>query len=441
MNLAPPQRLRVDRRWCFPAVGLAAWLALLAFVVPYDPDEAIYKIIVTDMVDGHWPYEHLFINRQPLLFLAYLPAGFGASIEVQRLVAAAALLASVPAFFTLARRLLSERQATFALLSYCVLLANPYMITGANVEAFLLLPLIAAAVVPSAVLAGVLLGIALMLKLTVLPLVPAILALRAQRPWVALLAMAGACALCSLPFIPVWGDFWEANVTFNFAYAEHSSSNRLANVFAVHWGVLLPALPVWIAAAIGVARERRLVVWLLILSSFLAMRSTGLNFGHYYALLAPAAALLAGVGLEYLTRHTRRAVWVLVPSTVIGVTVLAAGLLAYALLDDPSYEEVVREIDHHPGELYVLGGHSEIYAYTDRQPLRRYFFSPPMVFNEHWGDETRADLLACAPDVMLIPERNEFQVGWADEIGDVYALRKDFDFGVLYAEPFIDCER
>lgn len=431
----------VSRAWLTAVVVLSGWLALMAWVVPYDADEAIYKVVVTDVFDGHWPYEHLFINRQPLFFLAYAPAGLGASIQVQRLVAAAATIASVFPFATLARRLLSERQAVLAVWSFAALLANPYMITGANVEAFLLFPLLSAAVVRPAWLAGVLLGVALMLKVSVLPIVPAVLMIRAQNPGTAVVTMSATCAVCTLPFVPVWPDFWEANVTFNFAYNRYFRSELIGNLFGAHWGVVLGTLPVWIGALVGLAKERRAAIWMLAATSFIATKSTGLNFGHYYALLAPSAALLAGIGMVQLRGNARSIVWILVPSTLLAILIVAVGLFAFAIRDRDRFRQDWEELRAHPGELYVLGGHPEIYVYADRQPARRYFFSVPLVVNEHWGEETRADLIACPPDVLVVPAANEFQVDWVNDLVDVYASRREVDAGAIYTEPLTRCER
>jgi len=418
------------------AAILFLWLAFFSFVTPYNPDEVIYKIVVADVVDGHWPYSHLFLNRQPLVYLAYLPAGLGASIEAQRIVAAFAAAASVPAFFALAKRWLSERQVSFAVPGYCILLANPYMLVATNVEAFLLLPLIGAIVAPSAVVAGILIGAALMLKLTVLPIVPAILFMRRADLRVTVIAAIATCALLSLPFVAVWGDFWAANVTFSFDYARQSASDRLANA-PFYWPVLLGALPVWVAVAVGVARERRWVVWIFLAGSVAAVKSTGYNFGHYYVLMAPAAALLAGAGFDDLLRRGRLARAVLVPSALMSTAAIFSGflLLAFDSDRDRLYDDVVAEIDRHPGELYMLGTLPEIYMLADRQPERQYFFSIPLVFNERWGEETRADLLACPPDLLVIPKVNWTQVDWTSDVADAYRTRMEFKNASLLTDP------
>lgn len=102
---APHSKLGVQWKVC--AALLAAWLTVLAFILPYDPDEAIYKIIATGIVHGKWPYHDLFDHKPPLIYLWYLPAGLGASIEFERVLAALLVAATVPLVAVLARRWLS----------------------------------------------------------------------------------------------------------------------------------------------------------------------------------------------------------------------------------------------------------------------------------------------------------------------------------------------
>lgn len=84
------------RLWAVPAAVLWTWLSLLAFVLPYDPDEAVYSAIASGIVDGRWPYRDLFDHKPPLVYLWYLPAGLGAPVVVERLLATTAVVASFP---------------------------------------------------------------------------------------------------------------------------------------------------------------------------------------------------------------------------------------------------------------------------------------------------------------------------------------------------------
>jgi hypothetical protein len=426
--------------WLTPSMCLFGWLTFLAFVVPIGPDEAVYKIVATGIFDGHWPYRDLFVNRQPLIFFWYLPAGLGASIVVERLIATAALVASVPVMSVVAKRWLRGRQVRLALISYCLLLANPILLVDANTEAFLLLPLLAAMVAPSAFLAGVLLGIAVMTKLTAVAFLPLIVVIWKRDLWRVAAGTLAVCVVVSLPFVPIWHDYWVANVSFNFSYGQFSAGERLHHLFWFHPGVLLGAAPIWAAAVVGAVRTKDRFIWLWLLCGLAAVKATGYDFMHYYALLVPPAAILAAQGLDYLLTRRRLGIYLLAPTAALTLWAISDVVLSLAQHQRP-FTQLVTEIDSHEGELYVLGGYSEIYIYADRQPERRLFFSVPLVMRADWGRQTRDDLLSCPPRVLVIPARNQFPVAWADDISSRYASRADFAKGSVFTQPLIECAR
>lgn len=187
--------------------------------------------------------------------------------------------------------------------------------------------------------------------------------------------------------------------------------------------------------------ERRWALWLFLLGGLVSAKSTGFNFTHYYALIAPPAALFAGQGLDHLLRRPRLARVLFIPATALSLTLLVVVLPVFAIREHRPYSALVAELDRRPGELYVLGDHAEIYAYADRQPERRFFFSVPLVFREDWGASTRADLLACPPELLVLPssDSDQFQVDWAAEVADTYRTRLEFDNASLLTDPAHVC--
>ena len=170
MTVAPANRTGGRLHWralapYLPAAALFVWLCIEGFARRVNPDEAAYKIIDVGIVHGQWPYRDLFINRQPMTFLWYLPMGLGASINAERVLAAAMMAASVPVVMRLAARWLSSERATPAGIVYALLLGNPLMPVLANTEAFILLPLTASLAVSSPYVAGALFAVAVMTKL------------------------------------------------------------------------------------------------------------------------------------------------------------------------------------------------------------------------------------------------------------------------------------
>lgn len=413
-----------------------AWLTVLAFVLPYDPDEAVYKIIATGIIEGKWPYRDLFDHKPPVVYFWYLPAGLGASIPLERILAAAMSAASVPIVVVLARRWLAGRQVALAVGTYVLLLANPFLSVGANAEAFMLLPLVGSLAVPSAFAAGVLLGVAVMTKPVALAFLPMLLLLWHRSTWRVGLGAGVTCLIVSLAFLPVWGDFWDANVLFNFEYGRHLEFwGRLRNLFIPDPPALLGSLPLWYAAMVGAVYQRNRLLWLWALCGLIAVKATGFNFAHYYALLVPPSALLAGIGMDRLLqrRPSLKALGVL---SVLAIVVVLAGLW-FAIT--PPHQPLLDAVRANDGEVYVLGDRTEIYAHADRQPERRFFYSVPLAVRPDWGREMKRALRECPPDVLVIPYENLFPMDWSEEVASVYKRRAEFEDGAVLTKPRFMC--
>jgi 4-amino-4-deoxy-L-arabinose transferase-like glycosyltransferase len=420
------------------------WLAFLGFILPVDPDEAVYQIVATGMLDGQWPYRDLFDHKPPLIYVWHVPGALGAGILGERLIAALACAASLPVLGAVARRQSqTPRQVRLTLASYALLLANPFLGVNANTEAFSLLPIVAAFAVSSPLAAGALLGVAVMTKPVALLFLPVLAWHWYRRVPLVLAGVAVIVLAVCLPFAPVWSDFWESNIEFNLRYGrEISVLDRLKLFFLVHPLLILGALPVWVAAVVGAFRTRRAILILWAASGYVAAKATGYDFTHYYILLLPPVALLAGLGFDrYLTRRAVRWVSPLSVSLAASVAFLGVALLS-AQADDPFDEFVRSNGELPPGELYVLGFRSEIYAYAGRQPERRFFFSVPLILSEEWGRTARAELARCPPVVLVIPDEDPlFPVDWSPEIAQLYRVRQEYERGIVLTEPLRPCDR
>lgn len=442
-------RARPAEAWC--AAALFAWLLALGALLPLDADEGVYTVVAQGMLDGRWPYRDLFDHKQPLLYVLYLPSAV-ASIEVQRAIAALCAAASVPAFGALARRWLDAPHAPAATLAYALLLANPQIGVVRNAEAFLLLPVLLALLAPGALLAGALLGIAVATKSVALLYLPLVLwRWRRDVPRLAL-GFAAPLAVCAIALAPVAGDAWTANVAFNREYAAADGGARLAAAFAFDPAVLWSSLPLWLAAAAGLVLCRSPRVFALAALSILAVKAPGYDFTHYYALLAPAASMLAAIALvrgwSFLRQHdgplpVRAARATLVAGVALSVAIALAlsiaGVVYLAANEDP-FDDVARAARAHPGEIYVLGEKGQVYVLADRMPERRFFTSIPLVVRDDWGDAARRDLLACPPDVLItIEDAPLFDIPWQHEVVAIYAEREQFEHGTVHTAPSKPC--
>lgn len=438
--------LRAHRYTLVLSGALFCWLSVLAFILPYDPDEAVFKIIATGIIDGQWPYRDLFDHKPPLIYAWYLPAGFGASIELQRVLAAALMAATVPVLRIALLRWMGEREIQLTLLCYFLLLANPFLQIGAHTEAFMLLPLIGAMAVGSPVIAGALLGVAVMTKPTALLFAPMLVLIWKRQSWQAAAGTIAMCAAVAAPFVFIWDDFWAANVTFNLEYGGYlSNAERLRNVFSFHPLVLLGALPIWIAVVIGMFGERRAFVWLWALCAVLAWKLTSFDFAHYYGLIVAPAAVLAASGVDRWISRRRSFGPRFISRLSFATTAGASGLLVViaipmAVSESDAFGDTIRAIKRADGELYVLGDRSQIYVLADRQPERRLFFHVPMAVGEPWSSEARASLEACPPDVLVVPA-SLFRVEWRRDIAAMYAFSRAYEGAVVYTSPMRECSR
>jgi 4-amino-4-deoxy-L-arabinose transferase-like glycosyltransferase len=435
-EIAPAPPANLGAQWKLCAALLAAWLTVLAFILPYDPDEAIYKIIATGIVHGKWPYHDLFDHKPPLIYLWYLPTALGAGIEFERVLAALLAAATVPVVALLARRWLSGRQTSLAVIAYALLMANPAMLGTANTEAFLLLPLLASFAVGSPLLAGVLLGIAVMTKPVAVVLAPVLVLLWRKDTWRVAIGGFLVCLVVSLPFLPIWRDYWEANVSFNLRYGRNLGyGNGILPLLALNPGVLIGALPLWYSALAGAFRQRNRLIWLWAACGVVSVKVTGLDWGHAYALLAPPAALFAGIGLESILQ--RRIATVMLGVMTAAVVALIIVALPWSGARPP--QAMLDTIHTAKGEVYVLGDKTQLYAYADRQPERRFFVSGHLVARRDWGEAMRQQLIACPPDLLVVPKRNVFPVDWEDDVTAGYEQRTEYDAAVLFTQPRVPC--
>jgi hypothetical protein len=437
-----PSSLLSRAPWALPALLLAAWLCALAFILPYDPDEAVYSIIASGIVDGRWPYRDLFDHKPPLLYAVYLPAGLGASIEAMRVIAAVCVAASFAPLWAIARRWLGERERKPAMAAYALALANPFLIIGANAEAFLLLPLVSAVAAPSPLLAGALFGCALAIKPIAIVFAPLLLLIWKRSAWQAAAGAVAVVGIISAFFVPVWGDYWDANVTFNLDYAT-AGSRSWWRLFGVEVSVLIGSAALWLVAAFGFGRSSHramLAVWLG--CAVLAAKATGYDYAHYYVLLAPPVALLAGRG--WVAIVDRRSAIVGATVLILGVATVGVSLAALGLArelrdEDSALSAAIRE---QPGEFYLAGDRSQIYATAEREPSRRVFFSVPLVVRPDWEGDAMRDIADCPPAAVAYvkSDRSTYDLEWAGFLAQLYAATQDFKNAVLYSSPVRSCD-
>lgn len=334
-------------------VGVRVWLVLIAIIllaaavrirlldVPLERDEGEYAYAAQLMLTGVPPYEQLYSMKLPgvcTVYAAFLLL-FG---QTQRGIHIGLLLvnaATVVLVFRTARRWGGDLSgivaaACFALLSA----ARATQGLFANAEHFVVLPALAGwLLLPDAVRAGRrgrlvwgggLLGLGILMKqhgiVFAAGAIAYVLLAEGWRPWSKLRAGAlRAATLLSGIAVPLivaglgltlagsFDRFWFWTVVYARRYVSEVTASEAIALFKLGVSDVVGSMPlIWLLAGVGLValvwdrslRGTRIFLGLFTLSSFLSIFPGFFFRAHYFLLLLPAVATLAGLGVGSLTR-------------------------------------------------------------------------------------------------------------------------------------------
>jgi len=429
-------------RWAQGAMLLLCLAAALSLRlhradVPLERDEGEFAYVGQLLLEGQIPFVAAYNMKLPGIYYAYaaaLAAG-GGSVEAIRLGHAAVNAVTIVLIFLLGRRLVGGTAAVLAAVVYaCLSLLPPVLGSFAHATHFVVAFALAGLWLlererdrpprPLALFAaGLCLGLAVTMKqhgvaFAAFGAVVLAVRLRAAGEGAGASASAlGAFAAGGLaPLLLIaallhaheaLGTFWFWTVEYGAQYATQTSLARgaayfLANALPL---VLGGALPLWLFAAIGavgVALGRlpapRAHLLGLLAASGIALLP-GLYFRpHYFVLVLPAAALLAGAGLLAVGRRLAEgragtmAVGLLVVSLAyVGAAYgrllvrLPADGVSHATYADeffPEMRQIAEELGRRssPGDtLAVFGSEPEIYFYAGRRAATGYLYVYPLM--------------------------------------------------------------
>ena len=450
-----------------PGVSQWVWFAVLAVIlltiiarvrllsIPLERDEGEYAYAGQLILQGVPPYELVYNMKFPGIYYAYslVLAVFGQTqvgVHLGLLVVNAATILLV---FFLGRRLFDPTAGAWAAAAFAVMSVSP-SVAGvfAHATHFVLLPALGGLLLflrglESRLLrlllwSGVLLGTALLMKqhgvvFLVFAVVFAVWTCWRDKPadrrrfWVELAVLGGGTAIplvaaCAVLLATgVFGRFW----LWTFVYASEYVSERS---WSAAFGYLArgvhnaagTAWPLWGLAAIGLAllardetwkRSRAFVVGFLVFS-FLATVPGFYFRPHYFILLLPAIALLAGSVPATATRLLMR----LAPKKVFraaGATALLCALVGSLALDGDrlfrmSVRELSRSVYHQnpfpealdvaaylesktsPGEtIAVFGSEPEIFFYSGRRSATGYIYMYPLMERQKFAETMKQEML------------------------------------------------
>jgi hypothetical protein len=225
------------------------------------------------------------------------------------------------------------------------------------------------------------------------------------------LFLAGAAAPFALTSLALWwagvfGRFWFWTFTYASRYVAENSLRDGAAALAASFGpILRESGPLGALAAIGLwlaVRGRRLLVPVLLLFSFAAV-CAGLYFrAHYFVLMLPAVALLAG---SFVRGRVSAAIFAgalglslfLQSDILFRMSPVDVSRELYGMEPFPEAIKVADYIRSHtqPQDLIaVLGSEPEIYFYAHRHSATSYLYAEPLVEPQPFALQMQDDMIA-----------------------------------------------
>ena len=217
----------------------------------------------------------------------------------------------------------------------------------------------------------------------------------------------------------IFGDFWFWNFTYPTSVMEHMPLSAGLGIFLKRFGqILRPTVLLWALAGIGISAllwDKRLrpkipFVSGLFMFSFFSI-CPGLYFRpHYFILLLPAVALLAGIGVSSTFRlFTKKRVLVLITVIALCSPIFAQREFLFQLTPKmlnrvsfgpnpfPESLEVAKYIKKHSSEndtIAVLGSEPQIYFYAQRFSATGYIFTSHLMERTEYALKFQEEMIS-----------------------------------------------
>jgi hypothetical protein len=434
---------------------LTAGVRIRLLDVPLERDEGAYAYMAQLILQGIPPYAESHDVKMPGLYAVYalLLALFG---QTQRGIHFGLLLVNagtIVLLFLLAKKLLGNLAAVVTAAAFAILsLSQPVQGVFANAEHFVLLPaiggfvLLLRAVKSDRLLtiffSGILLGTAFIIK----------------QPGAAFIACGGLyllysqlrvrpviwprcllkCVLFSvgvaLPFILSCLILWSAGVFHKFWFWTFVYPSEYVSSISLSMGlkilkikilrIIKPAVFLWVLGGIGLtaivwdkkARSQAVFVVMFLLLSFLSV-CPGLYFRpHYFILLLPAVALLAGTAVNSTaqlfskvgTTTLRKVVPALLVLVVVFQSVYKQRVFLFQLSPEqvsemtyganpfPESLRIADYIKQHSSaddSIAILGSEPQIYFYSRRRSATKYTTTYPITGNHKYARQMQEEMI------------------------------------------------
>ena len=440
-------------------IFFAAMVRVRLFETPLERDEGEYAYAGQLLLQGIPPYQAAFNMKFPGVYGAYavIMALFGQTIAGIHLGFLLLNAGTIVLVFLLGRRLFTPAAGAAAAAAYALLSlgagvlgteahATHFVVAAALGATLLLLRAIDTGSSAPVFWSGLLYGVAILMKQH-----GAFFAIfgslylgwncwsRQRGEWLAMLRKFAICFLGSavplgltalaLWYAGVFGKFWFWTVTYAREYVlEASLSEGVAAFTSTFPRVVGPNLLLWILACAGLVilwwkkadRVSAAFVSAFLVFSFLAV-CPGLWFReHYFVLMLPAVALLAGAAVS----SSPRIGWLVYGAVLIfsiaqqsdflfRVSPIAASRQMHGLNPFPEAIQVADYIRTHSektSRIAVLGSEPEIYFYSQRRSATGYIYTygmmEPQPFALTMQNEMIHDLENSRPEYVVFVNAN-----------------------------------
>lgn len=479
-------------------LGMVFFVRMRLLGVPMERDEGEYAYMGQLLLKGIAPYAEAYTMKLPgvSFMYAFFMALFGQSntgIHAGLLVVNSI---SIYLVFLLARRVLDQDAAvtscaTFAVLSlsqsvYGVYAHATHFVMLFSLSGFvLLLRYISTGRTPTLFFSGLCFGMALIMKQhSVMFICCALLYLVwhvLKHPSAGRKKQLAACVVflagIIIPYtlivlaafkVGVLGKFWFWTVKYAREYVAEQTLLQGWNSFAqVFERILIPQVPLWLLAGTGIivlftkqrSKTDRFFIGSLFFFSFLAI-CPGLYFReHYFIMLLPAVALMAGLAMRSAT-HCPSSVQLgrLQPfiATLLLILSVAYGLVlerqyyfffspvqvtrsTYGPSPFPEALQVAKYIQEHTAandRIAILGSEPEIFFYADRLSATRHIYMYGLMENQKYATQMQMELIrdieAAKPKYLVIVN---LPSSWGDAS---LSSRRLIEWGEGYAAKLYD---
>lgn len=470
------------KHFFLPSVLIIA--VLLRFPSLFEPnwygDEGIYQVIGQTLNQGRFLYSEIWDNKPPLLYLIY--GLFNGDQFFVRLTSLFFMIATIGVFYLFAKKLFRNTRQVFVTTSlFSILFATPLFEGNiANAENFMYLPIIAALYIAietieakrirAFFLAGLLLGIAFLIKIVAVFDLLALLVFlfilffaSERKKWLVTNAYILGGFTIPVVFTGMYfflngalPDFLQASFSQNVSYI--ATGNRLF----IGQGLLFLKLLILAVFCFLVFLKRKslakeyvfIYIWLFF-SLFNALFG-GRPWTHYLLTLLPAFCLFVGV---FFVDEKRR-VWNLALAIIL-VILVAKNFWVYGktlsyyanfiqfkmgVKDEYSYREFfdwfvnrdyevaryIRERSEKDDTIFVWGDNAQIYVLAGRLPVGRYTVAYHVTFYKEAFLETKTAIQNDRPK-FIVAARNDFPT---ELLSDNYMPIKEIRGAKIYIRNF-----